>query len=112
MESTNLLKLLLQFQVASDGNAVAHLPYTLSALTAEALQQSSHLSKWTTRINSLIQSKDAGARWAGLCLAFQTSVLAQAVMLECAQSWVTAGLSLIPVSTFSIDNDNFYHSPS
>jgi hypothetical protein len=93
------LKTLLQLQLSSDGNAVLHLPYILSSLTQEAFAPSSHLQKWTTRINSLIHSKDGGARWAGLCIAHRTSILSKPVMLECAQSWVTASLSLIAVGT-------------
>ncbi|KAI0743285.1 rRNA processing/ribosome biogenesis-domain-containing protein [Irpex lacteus] len=95
MDSSHPLKILLQLHVASDGNAALHLPYVLSTLTAKALEPSSHSQKWTTRINSLIHSKDGGARWAGLCIALRTSVLSRAIMLECAQSWVTASLSFI-----------------
>ncbi|KAI0346803.1 hypothetical protein BDW22DRAFT_1386488 [Trametopsis cervina] len=95
MDSNHPLKTLLQLQLASDGSAVLHLPYVLSSLTAKDFEASSHLQKWTARVNSLVHSKDEGARWAGLCIALRTSVLSQILMLECAQSWVTAGLSFI-----------------
>lgn len=98
MDQIHPLKNLLQFQLATDANAVLHLPYTLSVLSNEAFEPSSHLAKWTARINSLVHSKDVGARWAGLCIALRTSVLSRAIMLECAQSWVTATLSLLSVS--------------
>ncbi|KAG6833947.1 hypothetical protein H0H87_007958 [Tephrocybe sp. NHM501043] len=62
MEPSHPLKALLQFQLATDAYSVLHLPYVLSTLTQEALLPSSHLPKWTTRINSLLHSKDAGAR--------------------------------------------------
>ena len=97
MDTSNTLKHLLQFQLASDALAVLHLPYVLSALNAEALQASAHVQKWTTRINSLLYSKDAGARWAGLCIAQQSSIYSKALMLECAQSWVTVALPLLSV---------------
>ena len=99
MDNHHPLKTLLQLHVASDGSAVLHLPYILSSLTSQALEPSSHLQKWKTRINSLIYSKDGGARWAGLCIALRTSVLSREIMLECAQSWVTASLSLVAVGT-------------
>ncbi|KAI0089115.1 rRNA processing/ribosome biogenesis-domain-containing protein [Irpex rosettiformis] len=95
MDLPHPLKTLLQLHVASDGNAVLHLPYILSSLTSQALEPSPHSQKWMTRINSLIHSKDRGARWAGLCIALRTSVLSKPIMFECAQSWVTASLSLV-----------------
>ncbi|KAL4241842.1 Pre-rRNA-processing protein RIX1 [Abortiporus biennis] len=95
MDATQQLKSLLQVQLASDGNAVLHLPYILSSLTVEHLQPSQHTQKWTTRINSLLQSKDAGARWAGCCIAFKTASLSKDIMIESAQSWVTTSLPLL-----------------
>ena len=97
MDSTHPFKTLLQLQLASDALAVLHLPYIISTLTAEALQPSPHTPKWSSRINSLIHSKDAGARWAGLCIARQTATYSQSLMLESAQSWVTTVLPLISV---------------
>lgn len=97
MDAVHPLKTLLQLQLASDALAVLHLPYVLSTLNSEVLQPSSHTQKWTTRVNSLIHSKDAGARWVGLCLAYQTSIYSKSLMLECAQSWVTVVLPLLSV---------------
>lgn len=97
MDSSNLLKTLLQLQLATDSSAVLHLPSILSSLNAEVLQPSSHTKKWTTRVNSLIHSKDAGARWAGLCIAQRTSIYSKPLMLECAQGWVTVVLPLLAV---------------
>ncbi|KAI0700754.1 rRNA processing/ribosome biogenesis-domain-containing protein [Cytidiella melzeri] len=94
MDSNHPLKTLLQLQLASDGSATLHLPSILSSLSHAAFEPSIHLQKWTARINSLIHSKDGGARWAGLCIALRTSTLSRAIMLDCAQSWVTASLSL------------------
>lgn len=91
------LKVLLQLHLASDSNAVLQLPSVLSALNAETLQQSAHTQKWTTRIHSLLHSKDASARWAGLCIALQTSVHSRPIMLESAQSWVTVALPALSV---------------
>ncbi len=97
MDSTHPLKALLQLQLASDAYAVLHLPYILDSLNSEALRPSQHTQKWSTRVNSLIHSKDAGARWAGLCIAFNTSFFSRDLMLECAQSWVTAVVPLLSV---------------
>lgn len=86
------LKTLLQLHLASDSHAVLHLPYILSTVTAEALQPSTHTPKWSTRIHSLLHSKDTSARWAGLCIALQTSIHSRPLMMECAQSWITVTL--------------------
>ena len=97
METSPTLKTLLQVQLASDTLAVLHLPFILSTLSTEVLQASAHTSKWTTRINSLIHSRDAAARWAGLCIAQQTAVYSRSLLLECAQGWVTVVLPLLSV---------------
>ncbi|KAG6903450.1 hypothetical protein C0995_005473 [Termitomyces sp. Mi166 len=95
MEALHPLKALLQFQLATDASSVLHLPYLLSSLTQDSLLPSSHLTKWTTRINSLLHSKDAGARWAGLCIAHKTSILSRPTMIECAHSWLGVALPLL-----------------
>ncbi|KAF8076598.1 rRNA processing/ribosome biogenesis-domain-containing protein [Lyophyllum atratum] len=95
MEPSHPLKALLQLQLATDASAVLHLPYVLSSLTSDCLLPSSHLPKWTTRINSLLHSKDAGARWSGLCLAYKTSVLSKPTMIECSQSWLGVALPML-----------------
>ncbi|KAF7288291.1 RIX1 domain-containing protein [Mycena chlorophos] len=89
------LKTLLQLQLASDSSAVAHLPFTLASLTAASLVPSPHSPKWTARINSLLHAKTSDARWAGLCLAHKTAFLSQAIMIECAQSWIGVALPLL-----------------
>jgi hypothetical protein len=91
------LKVLLQLHLASDSHAVLHLPSILSVVNAEVLQPSPHTQKWTTRIHSLLHSKDASARWAGLCIAMHTSVHSRALMLESAQGWITVALPLLSV---------------
>lgn len=97
MDSTHPLKALLQLQLASDSSAALNLPYVLSCITSDSLRPSPHLSKWTTRINSLIHSKDTSGRWAGLCLATKTSALSKTVMIDCAQSWLGAALPMLLV---------------
>ncbi|THV08346.1 hypothetical protein K435DRAFT_740384 [Dendrothele bispora CBS 962.96] len=92
MEST---KTILNVHLASDSVAVLHLPYVLQVLTAEHLQPSSHLSKLTSRINSLLHSKDTGARWTGLCLAYRTSTLSKSFMIESGQGWLAVALPII-----------------
>ncbi|TCD69857.1 hypothetical protein EIP91_005934 [Steccherinum ochraceum] len=95
MEPSQSLKTLLQVHLANDAHAVLHLPYVLSTLDAEALRSQEHLQKWIARLSSLLTSKDGGARWAGLCLAFQTAHLSKDLMVECAQTWVGATIPLL-----------------
>ncbi|KAI0268321.1 rRNA processing/ribosome biogenesis-domain-containing protein [Gloeopeniophorella convolvens] len=94
MSEVHPLKTFLQLHLASDGAAVVNLPNVIQLLSSQHLRPSSHTQKWSTRLNSLIHSKDPGARWAGLSLACQTAILSQALMLENAKSWVGAALSL------------------
>ncbi|KAI9000871.1 rRNA processing/ribosome biogenesis-domain-containing protein [Trametes punicea] len=95
MDSSHRLKDFLQFQLASDAYAVSHLPFVLETLSREDFQPSAHSQKWIARVNSLIHSKDPGARWSGLCLAFQSALFSRSIMLECAQSWVAAAMPLL-----------------
>ncbi|KJA29888.1 hypothetical protein HYPSUDRAFT_31915 [Hypholoma sublateritium FD-334 SS-4] len=95
MEPSNHLQSLLQIQLASDASAVRHLPYCLSTLTKECLKPSAQSTKWTNRISSLLHSKESGARWAGLCLAYKSSLLSQKLMIDAAQSWISVALPLL-----------------
>ena len=97
MEAGQHLKTLLQIQLASDASAVRHLPFSLTSLTRDSFKPSPHLAKWTTRIHALLHSKDSGARWAGLCLAYKTSVLSQKLMIETAQSYLGVAIPLLSV---------------
>lgn len=98
MDALHPLKALLQLQLASDSYAVLHLPYVLASLTSTCFSPSPHIQKWTTRIHSLIHSKDPGARWAGLCIAYQTSLFSKSIMIECAQNWLGVALPVLSVS--------------
>ena len=103
MDPSNHLQSLLQIQLASDASAVRHLPYCLSTLNKECLKPSAQSTKWTNRINSLLHSKESGARWAGLCLAYKSSCLSQKLMIDAAQSWISFALPLLSVrSTLSL----------
>ncbi|CAK5275479.1 unnamed protein product [Mycena citricolor] len=95
MDARHPLKALLQLQLGSDSYAVLHLPYILDSLTAENFAPSPHLTKWTARINSLLHAKTADARWAGLCLAQKSGILAKPILLEYAQSWIGSVLPLL-----------------
>ncbi|KAJ3739588.1 rRNA processing/ribosome biogenesis-domain-containing protein [Lentinula detonsa] len=95
MDSTHPLKALLNFHLASDTSAVAHLPYILEILNSEHFFPSPHLTKWTARLSSLLHSKESGARWAGLCLAHKTSVYSKSIMIECAQSWLSIAIPIL-----------------
>ncbi|KAG1906992.1 rRNA processing/ribosome biogenesis-domain-containing protein [Suillus fuscotomentosus] len=89
------LKSLLQLQLASDSSSVLHLSSVLSTLSEGILSSSPHLQKWTSRVTALIHSKDAGARWAGICIAYRTSSLSKSTMTEFAQSWAGLALSIL-----------------
>jgi hypothetical protein len=104
-ETWHPLRTLLHVNVASDAQAVEYLPHTVATLSEDALAPSSHLSKWTTRVTSLLHAKDGGARWAGLCLALKTAQLSKTVLTESAQVWLSASLPMLAVSTsFSLDH--------
>ncbi|KAF5390544.1 hypothetical protein D9757_002613 [Collybiopsis confluens] len=92
---THPLKALLSFHLASDSSAIAHLPDIIDLISAQHFSHSSHTTKWTARINSLLHSKEAGARWAGLCLAHRTSVCSKTLMVECAQSWLGVTIPIL-----------------
>ncbi|KAF8515002.1 rRNA processing/ribosome biogenesis-domain-containing protein [Gautieria morchelliformis] len=89
------LELVLQLQVGSDQTAVLSLPSIISSLTPPYFEPSPHLQKWISRVTSLIHSKHPGARWAGLCLALQTSVLNKEIMLEASQGWIAITLPML-----------------
>ncbi|KAK0490784.1 hypothetical protein IW261DRAFT_1618758 [Armillaria novae-zelandiae] len=91
------LKTLLQLHLATDTSSAQNLPYILDILTSEHLSPSPHLTKWTSRIYSLLHSKDAPGKWAGLCLAHRTSLLSKSVMIEHAQQWLTIALRVLSV---------------
>ncbi|KIJ56927.1 hypothetical protein M422DRAFT_23065 [Sphaerobolus stellatus SS14] len=92
------LETILQLQVGSDQAAVLNLPYITASLTPTQFSPSPHLQKWISRIASLIHAKQPGSRWAGLCLALQTSVLNKAIMMEAAQGWVGSALPMLSKS--------------
>jgi hypothetical protein len=91
------LKALLQFQLASDASTTTYLPQILGDLSPQCFDTSSHNVKWTIRINSLLHSKDAAARWSACCLARQTALLSQPILLECAQTWIGVALPILSV---------------
>ncbi|KAH9006875.1 rRNA processing/ribosome biogenesis-domain-containing protein, partial [Lactarius hatsudake] len=91
-DSIHPLRTFLQLHLASDDAAVSNLPFVIQFLSPQHLQPSPHLQKWITRINSLVHSKDPGARWAGLSIACQIALFSRALMLENARNWVGAAL--------------------
>ncbi|EGO02144.1 hypothetical protein SERLA73DRAFT_120785 [Serpula lacrymans var. lacrymans S7.3] len=95
MDPPHPLKSLLQLQLVSDPSTVLNISYVLTHLTQEYFIPSPHLQKWTTRITSMLHSKDPGARWAALCLAHKTSLLSKFTMVECSQTWLGVALPLL-----------------
>ena len=89
------LKTWLQLHLATDASAVINLPFVLDSLTEQDFLSQGHVQKWTIRINSLIHSKDPGARWAGLSIALRTVTLSRDVMNECAHPWITVALPML-----------------
>jgi hypothetical protein len=89
------LKTWLQLHLATDSSAAINLPFVLNGLTEEDFLSSGHVQKWTIRINSLLHSKDPGARWAGLSIALRTATLSRNVMNECAHGWITVTLPML-----------------
>lgn len=89
------LKTWLQLHLATDASAVVNLPFVLNSLTEEDFLSQGHVQKWTIRINSLIHSKDPGARWAGLSIALRTAILSRNVVNECAHGWITITLPML-----------------
>jgi len=96
-DSIHPLRTFLQLHLASDDAAILNLPFVIQFLSPQHLQPSPHLQKWITRINSLIHSKDQGARWAGLSIACQIALFSRALMLKNARNWVGATLPLFSV---------------
>jgi len=92
------LKTWLQLHLATDASAVINLPFVLNSLTEDDFLSQGHVQKWTIRTNSLIHSKDPGARWAGLSIALKTATLSRNVMNECAHGWITVALPMLFVS--------------
>jgi hypothetical protein len=88
IEGWHPLQSMLNLQLASDTSAVHHLAFVLDALSSDALLPSAHLQKWIARIQSLIHSRDPGAKWAGLVIALRTATLSKIIIIECAQSWI------------------------
>src|SRR4051812_40268593 len=101
MEGSHPLKTLLQLHLASDSSAVLHLPHVIASISPDCFLPSSHLPKWTTRINSLLYAKDPACRWAGLCLAYHTGLISRTVLTENAQGWLSVALPMLSVCTFS-----------
>ncbi|KAL4265026.1 Pre-rRNA-processing protein RIX1 [Pleurotus pulmonarius] len=84
----------LQIHLASDGNAVTHLPFILTSLCSNDFQPSPHLVKWTNRLNALIRSSDPSAQWAGLCIAHKTSQCSRSLMIDSAANWLASSMSI------------------
>ena len=89
------LKTWLQLHLATDASAVTNLPFLLNSLTETDFLSQGHVQRWTIRINSLIHSKDPGAKWAGLSIALKTATLSRDVMNECAHGWITVTLPML-----------------
>ncbi|KIL70209.1 hypothetical protein M378DRAFT_96610, partial [Amanita muscaria Koide BX008] len=93
--TTHPLKTLLQLHLATDISAATHLSTVLVVLNEECFSPSPHLTKWTARIHSLLHSKESCGRWAGLCLAYQTSQYSKEILVEYAQGWLSVALPLL-----------------
>jgi hypothetical protein len=90
------LESIVQLQLATETTSVFHLPAVIESLTEEHFQSPPHSSagrtKWITRVNSLLHSKEPAGRWAGACLARRTATVSKEILLECASGWIAAVL--------------------
>jgi hypothetical protein len=104
MQQENILEGLLRLQLSSDAISALYLPSVLSTLSSIHFSTStdSQIHKWATRITSLLQSKDASARWAGACLAKKTAELRSELAVEYAQRWINLTLPLLSVRSFEL----------
>jgi hypothetical protein len=101
MSEHHPLKTLLTIHLASDASAVLHLPFILNILSSEYFTPSTHLSKWTARIQALLHSKEPRGRWAGLILAQKTATISQPLLTENGQVWTGIVLPLLTVGLSS-----------
>ncbi|KAF9491359.1 hypothetical protein BDN71DRAFT_1490338 [Pleurotus eryngii] len=85
----------LQIHLASDANAVTHLPFIMTSLYPNDFNPSPHLVKWTNRLNSLIRSSDPSVQWTGLCLAHKTSQCSRSLMIDSAANWLASSMSFV-----------------
>ncbi|PVG03562.1 hypothetical protein CPB86DRAFT_748859 [Serendipita vermifera] len=119
MQNEHPLVCILNLQLSSDALAVLYLPSLLQTLSPNYFLVSpdslsgqdksnstgsnsaltlAQLGKWTNRITSLLQSKDSGARWTGICLARKTCELRRDIMVEFSQRWINLTLPLLSKS--------------
>lgn len=89
------LKTWLQLHLITDASALINLPFVLNSITEEDFLSHDLVQKWTTRISSLMHSKDPGARWAGMSIALRTAILSRDAMNECAHAWITVTLPML-----------------
>jgi hypothetical protein len=120
MQNGHPLENILNLQLSSDSLAVLYLPSLLQTLSpsyflvapndisrtdkpnligSNSVLTVAQLGKWTNRITSLLQSKDSGARWTGICLAKKTCELRRDIMVEFSQRWINLTLPLLSVSS-------------
>ncbi|KAG7096761.1 hypothetical protein E1B28_004173 [Marasmius oreades] len=92
---SDTLKTVLNVQLASEASSTVNLPYILQVLSPNYFSSSPHLSKWVLRVNSLLHSKDPGAKWSGLCLARATALNCRQLMIENAQMWLQVAIPLL-----------------
>lgn len=97
LPAMDFLQTCLQLHLTTDESAVYNVQHIIFTLSPHHLE-SAHAPKWMNRVNALIRARDAGARWAGLVLALQTSRLSRTLLLNSAQTWMTAVLPILLVS--------------
>ncbi|KAG8961176.1 hypothetical protein FRC03_005682, partial [Tulasnella sp. 419] len=86
---------ILQNQLATDRSALQNIDFIISILEPSHFIPSSHLSRWVTRINSLLHAKEPASRWCGLCLAEKSAEMCHDLLMENAQAWVGLALPLL-----------------
>ncbi|KAL1915165.1 uncharacterized protein VTP21DRAFT_7646 [Calcarisporiella thermophila] len=95
----DLLHHLLTSYIVDDNHIEEYVPFILSCLRLRPLlfssSQSSTQHKWSTRLNSLLQSKCAGARWSAICLVRVTAEQSEELYTENVVGWCSALLGIM-----------------
>ncbi|KAF0478842.1 ribosome biogenesis protein rix1 [Gigaspora margarita] len=118
LDQTNLLHSLVVNYTLNDNKVDSFVPFILETIAnyqlldtekvgqeAGSAEQGS-VHKWCTRINSLLQSKVSGAKWAGISFVKISIQQSETLFIQNLQSWSSALLTLLtrPESTLILSD--------
>ncbi|CAG8601849.1 21078_t:CDS:10 [Gigaspora margarita] len=118
LDQTNLLHSLVVNYTLNDNKVDSFVPFILETIanyqlldTEKAGQEAGSaeqgsVHKWCTRINSLLQSKVSGAKWAGISFVKISIQQSETLFIQNLQSWSSALLTLLtrPESTLILSD--------